>query len=578
MNSTNGAPYSKRKRTTVVTPDKKIQKKIHRNRCDRNSSVNEVEEQNEESMIETNVSSPDEIHSNENAKKDEENQHGESEVSSSSFDNLDRDVIDLTESCDGDDNEKSNTVATKQEHANIATPWESTLSQIMRLSNDEIMLLKDVQADINSSEVKQEEEMESSSAESCGKESANDESDTMKKKLSSESLPDLIPKSDVDEDDESNNKSNSGDVYDSDALNEPLPDLVKSKPYADADANTIKDGPETPKNSSSQRTSIKPEIRRSKRKNQNISGNMQDISDQSIRDDEEMSNEGDEEDHHADYQRDMEIQQNLINIFKDIPRKTCKNADKEWKALFTKNKNRKVVRIRQMRNELSAFYPKSDKHGESISYWDIKNRYIATSSRLVPVDIVERSDENQNQAVLDAIAFLSRPKEELKEHAKNSVFFTPEHKSGTYTRAVNIYRRFCGIIDIRRGRDMGMKAGDIIALMVSGEKNLGRVFFGVVKDSTLFLKSPKACKEMELPATKLFNRTPDPRFNGIILRNVRWMRYGKTRELPRQKSNQVTWLCESAGSWYAIPDPEKNDSMEILSSKEFIDSTFPISY
>ena len=82
---------------------------------------------------------------------------------------------------------------------------------------------------------------------------------------------------------------------------------------------------------------------------------------------------------------------------------------------------------------------------------------------------------------------------------------------------------------------------------------------------------------MELPATKLFNRTPDPWFNGIILRNVRWMRYGKTRELPRQKTSQVTWLCESAPAWYMII-PEENHSMKIFSSKEFIDSTFPISY
>ena len=109
--------------------------------------------------------------------------------------------------------------------------------------------------------------------------------------------------------------------------------------------------------------------------------------------------------------------------------------------------------------------------------------------------------------------------------------------------AVNIYRRFCGITDILRGRDMGMKAGDIIALMVSGKTELQRVFYGVVEDSTLSLKSPKACKEMELPAKKLFNRTPDPRFNGVILRNVRWMRYGMTRGLPRQKTYQVTWLC-----------------------------------
>ena len=121
-----------------------------------------------------------------------------------------------------------------------------------------------------------------------------------------------------------------------------------------------------------------------------------------------------------------------------------------------------------------------------------------------------------------------------------------------------------------------MKAGDIIALMVSGEKKLGRVFFGVVQDSALLIKSPKACKEMGLPATKLFNRTPDPRFNGIILRNVRWMRYGMTRELPMQKNNVVTWLCESEGSWCMFPT--KNDCTEILSSKEFMDSTYPISY
>ena len=62
-----------------------------------------------------------------------------------------------------------------------------------------------------------------------------------------------------------------------------------------------------------------------------------------------------------------------------------------------------------------------------------------------------------------------------------------------------------------------MEAGDKIALMVSGRIELQRVFFGVVENSTLFLKSPKACKEMGLPATKLLNRTPDPRFNGIIL-------------------------------------------------------------
>ena len=115
------------------------------------------------------------------------------------------------------------------------------------------------------------------------------------------------------------------------------------------------------------------------------------------------------------------------------------------------------------------------------------------------------------------------------------------------------------------------------ALMVSGEKNLGRVFFGVIEDSALFIKSPKECKEMGLQATKLFNRTPDPRFNGITLRNVHWMRYGKTRELPRQKSNQVTWLCENAPGWYTMPK-KNNESMEILSSKEFIVSTYPISY
>ncbi|GFH61971.1 predicted protein [Chaetoceros tenuissimus] len=584
MNSSNApastsATLSKRKRTTVVTPEKKIQKKINRNRCDRIPNTKDVEEQSKSMVVETNSSSSDEIcdYSNGDAEKDitklEENQYGESKVSSSSFDNLERDVIDLTETGDEKDSEKSNTVAAKQQKANIVSPWESALSQMMKLTNDEITLLKDVQADINSSEVKQEDEMESSSAERCGAETIHKKRDTMKKELSSESLPDLVSshpkcKSDADEEDDSNNEHGSSGIYDSDTSNEALPDLVPSKPETDADE--INDGTDLPEN-----YAMKPVLRRSPRRNRNNEGNVEDvhvkdISDQSIQGNEEMSNEGDEEDQDADYQRDVEIQQNLINLFKDLPRKRCKNADKKWKALFTTKEKRKLVRIRQMKKELSDFYPKSDTHGESISYWDIKNKYIATSSRLVPVDIVERSDKDQNQSVLDAIAFLSRPEEELKEHAKNSVFFAPEHSSGNYTGAVNIYRKFCGIID------EGMKADDIIALMVGGKKGLKKVFFGVVEDSTLLIKSPEACREMGLPATKLLNRTPDPRFNGVILRNVRWMRYGLTRELPRQKNNVVGWLCENAGSWYSMPK-KNEENMEILSSTEFIDSTYPIS-
>ena len=287
MDSTNttastSAVLSKRKRTTLVTPEKKIQKKINRNRCDRILNARDGEEQRD-SMAETNSSSSDEIYdySNEDVKKDiaklEENQHGESKVSPSSFDNLERYVIDLTESDDEKDSEKSNTIATKQQQGTIATPWESALSQMMKLTNDEITLLKDVQADINSSEVKQEDEMESSSAERCGAETIHGKTDTMKQELSSESLPDLVPshptcKSDADEEDDSNNGHDCSGIYDYNASNEPLPDLVPSKPETYADADETNDSPDLPEN-----YAMKPVLRRSPRRNRNNKGNVEDV-------------------------------------------------------------------------------------------------------------------------------------------------------------------------------------------------------------------------------------------------------------------------------------------------------------
>merc|ERR1711933_125363 len=93
-----------------------------------------------------------------------------------------------------------------------------------------------------------------------------------------------------------------------------------------------------------------------------------------------------------------------------------------------------------------------------------------------------------------------------------------------------------------------MKVGDIVALLVNGPTKKGQTFFGVIQSSKLILRNPEMAVKEGFPCPRLFTHHENNAFNGIMMREVKWMRRGTTRDLPQQKASQVTWLAESGGN------------------------------
>jgi hypothetical protein len=120
-----------------------------------------------------------------------------------------------------------------------------------------------------------------------------------------------------------------------------------------------------------------------------------------------------------------------------------------------------------------------------------------------------------------------------------------------------------------------MEVGDIIAMIVPGPPLKAEVYFGVIRTNALKLMKPAEAEEAEFPAMHFFQR--GFRFNGLMLREVQWLRKAYVRDLPGQKLGQnkqftVPWLAESSPFWLS----ERSEHLDMIKSQSFFEKTTPL--
>jgi len=120
-----------------------------------------------------------------------------------------------------------------------------------------------------------------------------------------------------------------------------------------------------------------------------------------------------------------------------------------------------------------------------------------------------------------------------------------------------------------------MEVGDIVAMIVPGPPLKSEVYFGVIRSNDLKLMTPSEAEEAEFPAMHLLQG--GFRFNGLMLREVRWLRKAFVRDLPGQKLGKnkqftVPWLAESSPFWLS----ERSEHLNMIKSQSFIEKTTPV--
>jgi len=181
-----------------------------------------------------------------------------------------------------------------------------------------------------------------------------------------------------------------------------------------------------------------------------------------------------------------------------------------------------------------------------------------------------------------AIQFLSHSIEDLGvlRGVDKSKYFAEHKKKKRINGYLSAYKKFAGApFDIARTGDdehYGIKKGDIIALLVPGPVKHGEAYFGVVISDELLLQTPSDAGNKGFPAPHLF--TDVQQFNGLMLREVKWLRKAMTRALPNQKGHQVAWLNEGGPTWFCELKPKvikQESGLDIMRSRAFFDNTEP---
>ena len=220
--------------------------------------------------------------------------------------------------------------------------------------------------------------------------------------------------------------------------------------------------------------------------------------------------------------------------------------------------------IRQFTRHASETPPGSqkDKYGTKPSEWCVTNSYCASSGRILAalgISDGQEAIEKLRETSIDVI------KESCRQYGR---FGFAELSEGNLGRYCASYKRFAC-----------MKKGDIVAMLIRGPTRKGKVYFGVITSNNLKIMSPDQAKEKNFPAPHLFELKE---FDGLMLREVRWMRTGYMRHLPGQQEGRrgaytVPWLAESSPFWLL----NSKKGLDVITGtdtcKDFLQSTEQIS-
>lgn len=212
------------------------------------------------------------------------------------------------------------------------------------------------------------------------------------------------------------------------------------------------------------------------------------------------------------------------------------NAIQEWQDIC-RAPNVELFRVRAFKQETIT---KEDPRGRMCAEWCIHNGCIPSSARFIPSTLLSNAD--------DAKEFLcNKTANQIIEARKHSKYF---ESASNLTLYCNANRYFAGAIN-RKGKKRGIQRGDVVALMVPGMEGTKdrETYFGVVTSDDLVVLTPREAITNGFPAPQLFELDP-PRFNGLMLRRVKWMRRCKTRDLLSAGEKQVNWLVEAAPFWF----------------------------
>jgi len=213
----------------------------------------------------------------------------------------------------------------------------------------------------------------------------------------------------------------------------------------------------------------------------------------------------------------------------------------------------RLFRIRQFINRARD---KNDKVGVKPSRWCIENNYCASSDGvLVGRNNADEAMRYLRESNIDAI----------KDACREYPLFAKVVQKRSFGQYCGSYQRFAC-----------MEKGDIVAMLVPGPGvGNGEAYFGVITSNKLLLMTPDEAPEKGFPAMHLFDHG-NP-FNGLMLREVQWLRKGRVRDLPYQKRGEngidtVPWLTESVPFW--LLDSSKH--VDKLKKQQFMDKTEPL--
>lgn len=210
------------------------------------------------------------------------------------------------------------------------------------------------------------------------------------------------------------------------------------------------------------------------------------------------------------------------------------------------SKANSLYRIRQF---TKASITPEDKFGRGVSDWAISKGYCASSDRVLTGEEPDNAMRYLRKTDLASIKDSCRGYE---------LFDMSERNLTTYCGS---YKRFAC-----------MEKDDMVAMNIPGPVGKGEAYFGVITSNKLILKDPDECLSEGFPAMHLLGG--DYPFNGLMLREVKWMRKGYIRDLPGQKvglngAKSLPWLIESAPFWLL----KSSSGLEIMKGKAFLDST-----
>ena len=234
------------------------------------------------------------------------------------------------------------------------------------------------------------------------------------------------------------------------------------------------------------------------------------------------------------------------------------NGYVEWLQMLEK-KETEFYRVRPFVNQIT----KNDPKGRFCGMWCIENGYIVCSARVFAKNEIPTSHS--------ARKYLQQNTEQLRKYLLKwggGNFKTLSQSM--LTRYCNSYKKF-GLIP----------KGSVVAMMIPSKTQgvgKGYVYFGFVKSEEIILRTRDELKKDLFPSLHIFEK-PEFSTNRLMLRRIKWMRGGYTRDLPGQSRtkkgfNQAKWLLEGSPFWLSqVNGSMRDNGLAAMQSQSFWDNT-----